>query len=153
LNETTDHIQRSIALKAPRARVWKALTDAEEFGRWFGVRLEGKRFAIGERIQGPVTYPGYEHIVCEFQIERIEPEWLFSWRWHPAAIDPAVDYSKEPTTLVVFELHEVEGGTRLSVVESGFDKVPSERRLKAFRLNSEGWEEQMASVDKHVSAG
>ena len=152
MNSTTDRIERKILLNAPRSRVWRALTNAEEFGSWFGVALKGKRFIAGERVQGNVSYPGYEHVVLEILIERVEPESLLSWRWHPAAIEPNVDYSREPTTLVVFELQEVQNGTLLSVVESGFDNVPPARRLEAFRLNSEGWDEQMVNITKHVAA-
>jgi uncharacterized protein YndB with AHSA1/START domain len=148
----TDRIERKILLKVPRARVWQALTTPEEFGRWFGVRVENKTFTAGARVRGQVTYPGYEHVTWEAWIERIEPERLFSWRWHPAAVDTRVDYSKEPTTLVVFELQETEAGTLLSVVESGFDAVPVERRANALRMNTEGWEEQMRNIEKYVAA-
>jgi uncharacterized protein YndB with AHSA1/START domain len=151
MTSSTDRIERSIVLKAPRSRVWRALSNAEEFGDWFGVALKGKIFAAGERVQGQVTYPGYEHVVWDVLIERMEPERLLSWRWHPAAVEPSVDYSQEPTTLVVFELKDVEGGTLLSVVESGFDSVPPSRRLDAFRMNSEGWDEQMRNIGKHVA--
>jgi Activator of Hsp90 ATPase homolog 1-like protein len=115
------------------------------------VALKGKTFAAGKRVQGPITYPGYEHLVFDVVIERMEPERLLSWRWHPYAVDPSVDYSIEPTTLVIFELKEVEGGTLLKVVESGFDKIPPSRRLEAFRMNSGGWEEQMKNIEKHVA--
>lgn len=101
---------------------------------------------------GYITYPGYEHLLFDVLVERMEPERLMSMRWHPAAIDPAVDYSKEPTTLVVFELAEAEGGTLLTLVESGFDQIPPERRLEAFRMNSGGWDEQMKNIEKHVAA-
>src|SRR5437773_3970961 len=151
MNESTDRIEREILLKAPRSRVWRALSNAEEFGNWFGVGLKGKTFAAGQRVQGQITYPGYEHLVFDVLIERLEPERLLSWRWHPAAVDPSVDYSKEPTTLVVFELKEVDGGTLLSVVESGFDNVPPSRRLDAFRMNSEGWDEQIQNIEKLVA--
>ncbi len=147
----TDRIGRTILLKAPRSRVWRALSSAEEFGDWFGVNLKGKTFAAGQRVQGQITYPGYEHVVFDVWIERMEPERLLSWRWHPAAVDPAFDYSLEPTTLVVFELKDVEGGTLLSVVESGFDGIPPARRLEAFRTNSGGWDEQMKNIEKHVT--
>ncbi|HKR34951.1 MAG TPA: SRPBCC family protein [Steroidobacteraceae bacterium] len=150
--QTTDRIERKVLLKAPRARVWRALANAEEFGNWFGVRLHGKTFAPGQRTQGQITYPGYEHIVFEIWIERMEPEKLLSWRWHPAAVEPNVDYSAEPTTLVVFELKDAEDGTLLSVVESGFDDIPPQRRLDAFRMNSGGWDEQMKNIEKHVAA-
>jgi uncharacterized protein YndB with AHSA1/START domain len=150
MNTSTDRIERKILLKAPRSRVWRALSHAEEFGDWFGVAVKGQTFAPGHRVQGRVTYPGYEHIVLDMVIEHMEPERLLSWRWHPYPADPSVDYSKEPTTLVVFELEEVEGGTLLTVVESGFDNIPSSRRLEAFRMNCEGWDEQMKNIGKHV---
>ena len=151
MNPSTDRIERNILLKAPRSRVWRALSNAEEFGDWFGVALKGKTFEAGQRVQGQVTYPGYEHVVWDVLIERLEPERLLSWRWHPAAVDPSVDYSQELTTLVVFELKEVEGGTLLSVVESGFDSLPPSRRLDAFRMNSGGWDQQMQNVEKYVA--
>lgn len=153
MDTATDRIERKIFLKAPRARVWRALSDAAEFGSWFGVDFTGKTFAAGKPIQGKITYPGYEHLVMEVVIERIEPERSLSWRWHPAAVDSSIDYSQEPTTLVVFELHEVEGGTMLTVVESGLDKIPLARRATAFRMNSSGWDEQMRNIEKHVAAG
>ena len=127
-------------INAPRARVWRALSDAGEFGDWFGVNFKGKTFVAGKHIQGKITYPGYEHLNMDVLIERIVPEQLLSWRWHPAAIDPKVDYSQEPTTLVVFELEEAEGGTLLTVVESGLDKIPLARRADVFRMNSSGWD-------------
>jgi uncharacterized protein YndB with AHSA1/START domain len=151
MNTSTDSIERKILLKAPLSRVWRALSNAEEFGDWFGVALKGKTFAVGQRVQGRVTYPGYEHIVLDMTIERMEPERLLSWRWHPYPADPSVDYSKEPTTLVEFKLEEVEGGTLLTVVESGFDNIPPSRRLEAFRMNSDGWDEQMKNIEKHVA--
>jgi uncharacterized protein YndB with AHSA1/START domain len=151
MNSSTDRIEREILLKAPRSRVWRALSVAEEFGDWFGVALKGKTFAAGQRVAGQITYPGYEHLVFDVLIERMEPERLLSLRWHPYAVDPSVDYSHEPTTLVVFELKEVEGGTLLSVVESGFNRIPPSRRLEAFRMNSGGWEQQMKNIQKHVA--
>jgi uncharacterized protein YndB with AHSA1/START domain len=149
---STDRIERNILLKAPRSRVWQALSNAEEFGDWFGVALKGETFSAGKRVQGHVTHPGYEHVVWDVLIERLEPERLLSWRWHPAAVEPSIDYSNEPTTLVVFELKEVEGGTLLSVVESGFDSLPPSRRLDAFRMNSGGWDEQMRRIERYVGA-
>ena len=150
MNTSTDRIERKVLLKAPRARVWRALSDAAEFGSWFGVDFKGKSFAAGKAVQGKVTYPGFEHVTMEITIERVVPERLLSWRWHPAAIDPKVDYSQEPTTLVVFELQEVDGGTMLTVVESGLDKIPLARRADVFRMNSSGWDQQMKSIKKHV---
>jgi uncharacterized protein YndB with AHSA1/START domain len=150
MNTSTDRIERKILLKAPLSRVWRALADAKEFGAWFGVDFQGKSFLAGNPVQGKITYPGYEHLVMEVFIERVVPERLLSWRWHPAAVDPAVDYSQEPTTLVVFELEEGDGGVLLSVVESGFDKIPAARRAAAFRMNGSGWDAQMKNIEKHV---
>jgi uncharacterized protein YndB with AHSA1/START domain len=151
MNTSTDRIERKVMINAPRSRVWRAVADAGEFGDWFGVDFKGKKFVAGQYIQGKITYPGYEHLTMDVLIERIEPQQLLSWRWHPAAIDPKVDYSQEPTTLVVFELQEVGGGTMLSVVESGLDKIPLARRADVFRMNSSGWDEQMENIKKHVA--
>jgi uncharacterized protein YndB with AHSA1/START domain len=152
MNTSADRIERKILLKAPLARVWRALSDAGEFGDWFGVDFKGKSFVAGESVKGNVTYPGYEHLVMEVFIERVIPQRLLSWRWHPAAIEVGVDYSQEPTTLVVFELAESDGGVLLSIVESGLDKIPLARRATVFRLNTSGWNEQMVNIEKHVAA-
>jgi uncharacterized protein YndB with AHSA1/START domain len=148
---STDRIEKQVVLKAPRARVWRALADAHELGSWFGVRMEGG-FSPGGVTRGRVTHPGYEHLAFEVTVERMEPERLLSWRWHPAAVEAGVDYSREPTTLVTFSLEDVPGGTRLTVVESGFDGLPAARRAQAFRSNEGGWEEQLRNVARHVSA-
>jgi len=148
--ESTDRIEKTVVLRAPRSRVWRALTDAGEFGTWFGVALEGE-FAVGEAIRGQITYPGYEHLTMEVTVEAMEPERLFAYRWHPNAVDPEMDYSAEPTTLVEFRLEEVPEGTRLTVLESGFDRIPAERRAEAFRSNTSGWEAEMESIRKHVA--
>ena len=148
---TTDNVQKKILLKVPRSRVWRALTDANEFGAWFGVKLEGG-FILGQRSKGRITSPGYEHVTIEVTVERMDPEELFSFRWHPYAIDPKVDYTTEPTTLVEFRLEEAQGGTMLTVVESGFDRVPKERRAEAYRMNSSGWDEQVKNIERHVAA-
>jgi uncharacterized protein YndB with AHSA1/START domain len=152
MTASTDRIERSIVLKAPRSRVWRALTNPKEFGDWFGVSLQSRSMTAGQPVRGHVTHSGYEHLVFEVMIERIESEHLLSWRWHPYAVDSAVDYSAEPTTLVEFELQDAEGGTLLRVVESGFDNVPAARRLEAFRMNSGGWDQQMKNIEKHVAA-
>ena len=146
----TDRIEKKILLRAPRARVWRALADAEQFGSWFGVKLSSG-FAVGERTAGKITHPGYEHLDFEVTIERMEPEALLSFRWHPYAIDPGVDYSGEPTTLVEFRLEEAPEGTWLTVVESGFDRIPPGRRAEAFRMNDQGWSIQVENVKRHVS--
>jgi uncharacterized protein YndB with AHSA1/START domain len=146
----TDRIEKTVVLRAPRARVWRALTDAEQFGTWFRAKLE-TGFAAGKAATGRITYPGYEHLKFEVNVERMDAEQLFSFRWHPYAIDPEVDYSQEPWTLVEFRLEEVPEGTRLTVIESGFDKLPKQRRDEAFRMNSEGWAEQLENVRRHVA--
>src|SRR5215510_7425614 len=125
-----DRIEKQILLRAPKSRVWRALTDAGEFGTWFRVKLEG-RFAVGQRILGKITYPGYEHLTMDVTVERMDEEKLFSFRWHPGGEDPKVDYSKGPTTLVEFRLEDAEGGTKPTVIESGFDQLPPERREEA----------------------
>jgi uncharacterized protein YndB with AHSA1/START domain len=146
---STDRIEKEIVMKAPRAKVWRALTDAAEFGRWFGVEMKDT-FAPGARVQGRITHPGYEHLTLDMTVERMEPERLFSWRWHPYAVDPKQDYSSEPTTLVECELTDVPEGTRLRIVESGFDRVPLARRAEAYRMNSEGWAEQVRNIAKYL---
>jgi uncharacterized protein YndB with AHSA1/START domain len=152
MKSATDRIERAIVLRAPRARVWRALTDAREFGRWFGVKVDGV-FAPGARMRGALTHKGYDHVMWDITIDRMEPERLFSWRWHPAAVEPGVDYSREPTTLVVFQLDDVAEGTRLTVTESGFDDVPLARRAQAYRMNGEGWAWQMKSIESYVTTG
>jgi uncharacterized protein YndB with AHSA1/START domain len=132
--------------------VWQALTDARELGMWFGVALDGSQpFTPGARIQAQITIKGYEHVTWDVTIEQMEPERLFSWRWHPNAIETDRDYSNEATTLVAFELEEVPEGTRLTVVESGFDQIPLDRRAAAFSGNSGGWEAQMEAIARHVA--
>ncbi|MCQ6259186.1 SRPBCC family protein [Pseudomonas hefeiensis] len=148
---SSDRIERKILLKAPRSQVWRALANAEAFGQWFGVALEGKRFVAGDRTQGQITYPGYEHLIWDVAVERVEPERVFSFRWHPYAIEPQVDYSQEPETRVQFELEDMDGGTLLKVVESGFNGIPEARRLKAFRMDSRGWDEQMANIEAFLA--
>ena len=147
---STDRIEKKILLRAPRSRVWRALTDAREFGAWFRVDLEGA-FAEGATVRGRITHPGYEHLTMEMMIERIEPERLFSYRWHPYAVRTDVDYSAEPTTLVEFSLEETSAGTLLTIVESGFDRIPSDRRAEALRMNDGGWSEQIKNIERHVS--
>lgn len=149
IGSSTDRIEKQILLKAPPSRVWRALTDAAEFGAWFRVNLEGP-FVPGERTTGNITYPGYEHLRMDVLVERMDTESLFSFRWHPAAVDPAVDHSSEPTTLVEFQLEAVAEGTLLRVVESGFDGLPAARRAEAYRMNEGGWTIQMDNIKQHV---
>ena len=149
--KTPDQIKKHIQLRAPRSRVWRALTDSAQFGAWFGVELAGP-FRAHSAVSGRITSKGYDHLTIHLQVERIEPESYFSYRWHPYAIDPDVDYSSEPTTLVEFRLDDVEGGgTALTLTESGFDRIPLERRAKAFEMNDGGWAAQMENIARHVA--
>jgi uncharacterized protein YndB with AHSA1/START domain len=145
----TDRIERQILLRAPRSRVWLALTDWKQFSRWFGVDMEGP-FTPGARVAGKVMHPEYAHLLFDIVVDRVEPEGLFAWRWIPGAMEPGVDYSGHPTTLVTFTLEETADGTLLTVVESGFDGLPPDERPKAYRQNSDGWDEQMANVERYV---
>jgi uncharacterized protein YndB with AHSA1/START domain len=157
----TDRIEKKVLLRAPRERVWRAISDAKEFGSWFGVEFNGP-FVAGTPITGKIVPTTVDPEVAklqephrgtrfEFAIDRIEPMRVFSFRWHPYAVEPGVDYSKEQATLVVFELEEVSGGTMLKVTESGFDRIPIERRARAFEANSGGWEHQMRLIAKYVA--
>jgi len=146
----TDRIEKRFEVRAPRARVWRAIATAAEFGAWFGMKLEGD-FVAGKTIRGRLTTPKYEHLTLELQVERIEPERYFSYRWHPYAIDPKVDYSAEPTTLVEFHLEEIPDGTAVTIIESGFDRIPLARRSEAFRMNEQGWTGQAKNLARHVA--
>jgi uncharacterized protein YndB with AHSA1/START domain len=151
MTSSTDRIEKTIQINAPRSRVWRALSNAEEFGRWFGAALKGQTFTPGQRVQGPITIAGYEHVVFDVVIETMEPEKRLSFRWHPYAVDPKTDYSREERTLVTFELMDSAVGTLLKVVESGFDGVPPARRMEAFRKNSGGWEAQLKNIAAHAT--
>ncbi|HVR68203.1 MAG TPA: SRPBCC family protein [Verrucomicrobiae bacterium] len=145
----SDRIEKSIDLKAPQSRVWKALTDHREFGTWFGVRLDGP-FTPGQPSTGQLTIKGLEHIRWSAMVQKIEPERYFAYKWHPYAIDPKVDYSGEPMTLVEFFLEKSAKGTLVRVVESGFEKLPPDRRDISFRMNDGGWGKQLGNIAKHV---
>jgi uncharacterized protein YndB with AHSA1/START domain len=145
----TNTIEKTIELSAPIERVWRALTDYREFGEWFRVKLEGP-FEPGKTIRGNITYEGYEHLPWEAKIQRMEAPRLFSFTWHPYAIDPERDFSGEPPTLVEFRLEPTARGTRLTVIESGFDALPVDRRADALRMNDGGWAQQMENVRIHV---
>ena len=147
----SDRIEKQIYIKAPIARVWRAIADHREFGTWFRVAMEGP-FVAGKEARGRITYPGKEHLVMTVTVQRIEPERLLSFTWHPYAIDPNTDYSAEPPTLVEFILEPVADGTRLTVVESGFDALPPHRRDLAFRMNEGGWAIQVQNIAQHVAA-
>jgi uncharacterized protein YndB with AHSA1/START domain len=145
---TTDRIQKTTILHAPRSKVWRALTDPAAFSAWFQVDLKAP-FTPGTRVRGPITHPGYTHLTMDITIEQVEPERRFSYRWHPGD-DPNIDPS-EPTTLVVFELEDVPQGTRLTLTESGFDAIPLSRRAKAYRGNEQGWAGQMENIRQYLA--
>jgi uncharacterized protein YndB with AHSA1/START domain len=142
---TTDRIEKQVILDAPRARVWRALTDVSQFNAWFGVSL-GAPFQPGAEVTGRIGIRGFEHVTMRIWIETMDPERFFSFRWHPYAVEPGVDYSAEPTTLVAFTLEDVPGGTKLTIVESGFDAIPASRREKAFTMNDAGWASQAGNI-------
>jgi Uncharacterized conserved protein len=148
----TDQIKKQIELRAPQSRVWRALSDKTEFGAWFGVRFPAGIFVEGETVSGSITYPGYEHLVMDIDIIEVTPERTLAYRWHPYAIDPKADYSSEPMTVVTFTLEATASGTLLTIVESGFDRIPLHRRDEAFRMNDSGWAEQLVNIERHVTA-
>lgn len=157
----TDRIEKNVLLRAPRSRVWRALTDSKEFGSWFGMKLDGP-FAQGAKLRGVITPTTVDAEIAALQepyagkdfqlvVDRIEPERLFSFQWHPYEVQPGIDYSKEPMTLVTFTLEEQKGGVLLTVVESGFDKIPLSRRAEAFKANEGGWAKQMELIAKYLA--
>lgn len=148
---STDRIEKQITLDAPRARVWRALTEVKQFNAWFGVSLMTP-FVPGAEVSGQINIRGYEHVTMTIWIETMEPDRCFSFRWHPYAIESGVDYSAEPTTRVTFTLQDAGAGTRLTIVESGFDAIPESRRAKAFAMNSSGWNGQAENIRKFLAA-
>ena len=148
---STDRIEKQITLDAPRSRVWRALTEVEQFNSWFGVSLMTP-FAAGAEVSGQIKIRGYEHVTMTIWIETMEPERYFSFRWHPYAIEAGVDYSAEPTTLVSFTLEDAGAGTQLTIVESGFDAIPESRRAKAFAMDSNGWNGQAENLRKFLAS-
>lgn len=147
----TDRIETRVEVNAPRSRVWRAVSTAREFATWFGIQLDGE-FTAGATVRGRITIKG-EPVTLDLGVERIEPEHYFSYRWHPYAIDPKVDYSKEPTTLVEFRLDEIANGTgtAVTIVESGFDRIPLARRAEAYRMNDKGWAGQSKKLVAYVA--
>lgn len=145
-----NRIEKRIELKAPVSRVWRAITDYREFGEWFRVKID-EPFRAGKASTGHITYPGYEHLKWEAVVQKMEPEKLFSFTWHPYGVDPKRDYSKETPTLVEFRLEKTATGTLLVLTESGFDKVPADRRDEAYRMNEGGWTEQMKNIEAYVA--
>lgn len=146
----TDRIVKTIELNAPLERVWRALTDHREFGAWFQVVWDGP-FRVGSVSRGRITYPGCEHLTCEAEVLVMDHHRLFAFSWHPYAVDPAVDYAQEPATRVEFRLDPSGAGTRLTLIESGFDALPAHRRDEAFRMNDAGWAEQLRNIQRHVA--
>jgi uncharacterized protein YndB with AHSA1/START domain len=158
---STDRIEKEVVLKAPLERVWRAISDAEEFGQWFGVRLDGP-FVPGASVTGVITPTTVDDDVAKaqepyagqadtWQVVAVEPKRRLAFRWHPYAVESGADYSREPTTLVEFTLDEVADGVKLRIVESGFDAIPAERRVSAFEANSEGWAAQTELVRKYLA--
>lgn len=146
----TNTITKQMELKAPIEKVWRALTDHQQFGKWFGAQVDGP-FVAGQMSTGMVSCCN-PPIKWAATIERIDPQHTFAYRWHPFAIDPETDYSKEPTTLVEFKLEAIASGTKLTVTESGFDALPKHRMPKAFHMNTEGWGKQLENVRKYVES-
>lgn len=146
-----DRIEKIVTLDAPRSRVWQAITDYRQFNKWFGVALTTP-FTPGATVSGLNTHPKYAHVTVTMWIESVEPEHFFSFRWHPYAIEEGVDFSAEPTTLVSFTLDDAGAGTRLTIVESGFDAIPESRRARAFSMNDRGWTAQAENLRKFLSA-
>lgn len=153
MNASTDRIEKQITLKAPRSRVWQALTTAEKFGEWFGVNLTGKIFTVGARIQGEQASCSGEKKgqIWDAVIERIDPEKFFAYRWHPYIADSSIDLSHEPRTLVEFELAEITNGTLLRVVESGFDALSTARQHEAMPMHINGWEHQIKNIEAYLA--
>ena len=142
----TDRIETRVVLRAPRARVWRAIADVKEFGTWFRLTFDGP-FVAGKTVRG-----SHDKFKVEMRIERIEPERYFSYRWHPYPKDATKDYAEEPMTLVEFTLEDAPGGgTALTIVESGFDRIPLARRAEAFRMNTEGWNGQVKNLERYVA--
>jgi uncharacterized protein YndB with AHSA1/START domain len=145
-----DKIEKQMEIAAPVSRVWQALTDFRQFGEWFLVKMDGP-FVAGERISGQITHPGYEHLRMQIEVKVIKPETVFSYAWHPYAVDPKIDYEQEEATIVEFRLRATAVGTLLTVTESGFEKIPSARRTEAFLRNDGGWAQQMTNIQTYVS--
>ncbi|HET9620721.1 MAG TPA: SRPBCC family protein [Kofleriaceae bacterium] len=147
---TPDTITKQVTIQAPPSRVWRALTTRAEFATWFGMELDAD-FEVGKATRGTVTYQG-KPITMPLYVERMDAESVFAFRWHPFAVEPGVDYEAEPTTLVEIKLEPAGRGTRLTVIESGFERIPEHRRARAFAMNSQGWAIQVENIARHVDA-
>jgi uncharacterized protein YndB with AHSA1/START domain len=143
-------VEKRVLLRAPRSRVWSALTEVKKFCEWFGLEPAEGAFVPGARLH---MVAGKELDGGDFDIfvEQVQPEHLFSWRWHPGSQDPTLDYSAEPTTLVVFTLADAPGGTTLTITESGFDQISLARRARVFSENQHGWDFQMERLERYVN--
>ena len=161
MTSSTDRIEKQITLRAPRARVWQAISDTRQFGQWFGIEFDSA-FVAGKHVTGRIKptqvdpevakmQEPHAGMACDFHVERIEPMNLFSFRWHPYAVDHGKDYATEPTTLVTFELQDVPEGTLLKITESGFDRIPLARRAEAFKSNDGGWTHQCKLIEKYLT--
>lgn len=146
----SNRIEKRIEINAPTSRVWRALTDYREFGEWFRVKLEGP-FVPGQAARGSILYPGFEHVQWHAVVKEMQPEQLFSFTWHPYAVDPKIDYASEAPTLVEFRLEKIATGTLLVITESGFDNIPAHRRLEALRMNDGGWTQQIKNIEQYVA--
>lgn len=150
LNRSLNQIQRSTFIRAPRSRVWRALTDISEFCRWFSAETDDPAFLPGVHIRLRSTYPGpYYGMQFSVDVAEIVPEQTFSWRWHPGVKLADEDLSQEPATLVTFRLEDAEGGTLVTVTETGFDQLFASRRERVFEENDSGWKTQMAALERH----
>lgn len=161
MTDITDRIEKKVLLKASRERVWRAITEAEQFGTWFGVEFEGD-FVAGRLLKCKVAttkvdaeiakqqeaYAGVEFVIL---VDRIEPMRLFSFRWHPYELEPGSDDTQAPMTLVTFELEDAAGGTLLTITESGFDAVPLDKRAQAFTSNEQGWNTQSRLIEQYLA--
>lgn len=145
----TDRIEKTVDLKAPVSRVWRALTDHREFGTWFRAALDGP-FALGKATRARSTYPGCEHIQWEMRVTQMEPERVFAFTSGVYGMDPGDERANDPPTTTTFTLEPIAGGTRLRMVESGYDKFPPGRRIAAWRGNDSGWDIQMGNIARHV---
>jgi uncharacterized protein YndB with AHSA1/START domain len=145
-----DRIEKQIEIAAPVSRLWRALTDHNEFGAWFRVKLDAP-FEVGEESHGQITWPGYEHVTFRAVVQQIDPEQYFAFTWHPYSVDPALDYTKEMPTLIEFRLERTPAGTLLTVTESGFSDLPDDRRDEAFARNDGGWTQQMKNIEEYVA--
>lgn len=158
---SSDRIEKSALLPYPRQQVWRAISQAQAFGTWFGMAFDKPEFAAGAQMMGRIVPTAVDEEVArmqqpyagkefQFDVDRIEPERLISFRWHPFAVNEKLDYSQEPMTLIEFELMDAAAGTQLTITESGFDSLPESRRAEAYAANEGGWTKQLELVEKYL---